>query len=80
MKNKCLCKGNWRNIINKSYPFFNKEYENRSGEICIFVGVLWAEDDFYYSMWNKRTNVTSLLSCVGSIEGFGYKLKNDNKS
>jgi hypothetical protein len=76
---KCICKGNWRKIINESDPFFDKKYLNRDGEECVFVGVLWGSDDFYYTMWNLKTSQCSLLSCVGSIEGHGYKLKDEEK-
>jgi hypothetical protein len=31
-----------------------------------------AEDDYYYVLWNKKN--TEFLSCVGSIETFGYTL------
>jgi hypothetical protein len=76
---KCICKGNWRNIIKECEPLFDKIYLDRNGEECVFVGVLWGSDDFYYVMWNIKTGKSSLLSCVGSIEGHGYILKGEVK-
>jgi hypothetical protein len=63
----------------KYEPLFDKKYLDRDGEECIFVGVTWGSDDFYYSMWNVKTGKSSLLSCVGSIEMFGYTLKEEVK-
>jgi len=65
---------NWRNIIKKSTPFFNRKYLDRDGEEQVFVGVVHAEDDYYYLMWNIPSGKSNLLSCVGDIEGFGYTL------
>ena len=69
----CICEGNWRLIIKEHEPLFNCRYKHRSsGRIYTFVGVVHAEDDYYYLLWNA--NDTQLLSCVGSIENFGYEL------
>jgi hypothetical protein len=79
MDNECICKGNWRNIVKDSEPLFDKIYLDRDGEECVFFGVIHGADDYYYGMWNIKTGRSSLLSCVGSIEGFGYTLKEEAK-
>ncbi len=76
---ECICKGNWRAIIKKSTPFLDRKYADRNGEECIFFGVVWGSDDFYYGMWNIKDCKSSLLSCVGSIEGHGYTLIKDEE-
>lgn len=74
-ENRCICEGNWRNIINETQDLFDRKYLNRQGKECVFVGVVWGSDDFYYGMWEIETGKCALLSCVGSIEeGHGYTL------
>lgn len=71
----CICKCNWRWIIKETEPFFGKKYkEKRTGDVYYLSGVLHAEDDYYYAMWNPRTKTYELLSCVGSIKNYGYEL------
>ena len=70
---ECICKCNWREIIKDTQHLIDSSYKNREGEECIFYGVVWGSDDFYYGMWNVKTGKSSLLSCVGSIEGHGYE-------
>ena len=70
MKSRCICKGNWRTIIHESEPLFNKIYVDTKGKKYHFSGVMHAEDDYYYVLWSPKK--TMFLSCVGSIEGYGY--------
>jgi hypothetical protein len=35
-----------------------------------FSGVMHGDDDYYYVLWSPKK--TMFLSCVGSIEGYGY--------
>jgi len=75
MRLRCICKGNWRAIIHESEPLFNKIYIDGEGEEYVFSGVMKADDDYYYVLWNPKK--TMFLSCVGSIEGYGYTLKTE---
>ena len=69
--NGCICRGNWRNIVSECENLFQKKFADRDGQEWTFFGVVWGEDDFYYGMWRDDGKV-SLLSCVGSIEGYGF--------
>ena len=72
---ECICKGNWRLIIKESEPTLGKRYKDKiNGEEYIFFGVVHSADDYYYGMWNIKTEKNVLLSCVSSIEGHGYIL------
>ena len=71
---ECICKGNWRKIIAEVESKIGTKYINEKNETLIFVGVLWAEDDFYYTFW--RGNTSPLLStCVIDFE---FTLKYNN--
>lgn len=53
---------------------FEKIYNDDSGNVYRFIGVLIAEDDYYYAMMPcNGSGKLRLLSCVGSIESFGYE-------
>lgn len=78
----CICWGNWRNIIKKTQHLFGKSYIGNmfdDGEECIFTGVMHGSDDYYYVMWNIKTDKTHLLSCVGSLKDWGYTLMKEYK-
>ena len=74
---ECICEGNWRKIIEENTPLFGRKYKGRNGDIYTFCGVMWGDDDFYYSMW--REGDMQLLSCVGYIESFGFELVEDEE-
>lgn len=75
----CICEGNWRNIIGESRPLFGRKYKDRSDRECTFIGVLDGEQDYYYTfMYDDGT--LARLSCVGSIESFGYTLQDTNET
>jgi hypothetical protein len=75
MKDKgCICQGNWRQIVKESEPFLDKAYVNKKGKKYYFFGVVHGNLDYYYGMYSRKHGMV-LLSCVGSIEGHGFKLK-----
>ena len=71
---ECICEGNFRKIIHEYEPYFNKKYRDNKGEIYVFVGIVYADDDFYYGMYNISDGNFNLLSCVGDIKDFEYEL------
>lgn len=73
---ECICEGNWRDIVTEVQPLIDRLFEyERTGEEYVFYGVVWGSDDFYYGMSNEGNSM--LLSCVGSIEGHGFSLKEE---
>lgn len=75
VENGCICKGNWRAIIKGCQKLIGEIFSSRGNDYRFF-GVVWAEDDFYYGMQRLHGDKrTALLSCVGSIEMYGYTLK-----
>lgn len=75
MVNNCICKGNWRLIVKESEPLLDKIYICSMGWEWIFFGIIHGSDDYYYGMWSKELQKLRQLSCVGSIDSHGYKLK-----
>lgn len=76
----CICHGNWRDIIAESESLFERRFVNSAGVPYLFLGVLHGADDYYYLMspiGNPAGIKHSLLSCVGSIEGYGFVLQDD---
>jgi len=68
---ECVCRGNLRAIIKDCKPLFGSEFNhNSTGKTWTFVGLVCDSDDYYYGMY--RNGKYRLLSCVGSIECFGY--------
>jgi len=65
----CICEGNWRNIIHESESLLGKKFKH-GGNIYVFCGVMYGDDDYYYCMWKE--NDMQLLSCVVSIEQHGF--------
>lgn len=45
---KCICEGNWRKFVSDAEPLMGKRY-TRSNITWNFIGILWAEDDFYWT-------------------------------
>ena len=71
---KCICEGNWRDIVTEVASLIDKTFEcERTGKEYVFYGVVCGSDDFYYGMYSKEDS--KLLSCVGSLEGHGFYLK-----
>jgi hypothetical protein len=72
----CICGGNWRNIVKEHEALFDRKYrEVRTGNIYVFTGIVHSEDDYYYLL--QKPGECRRLSCVGSIEGFGFELVDD---
>ncbi len=70
----CICEGNWRLIVKESEPFIDKKFVDHRGHEYWFIGPVHGSDDYYYGMYSKEHGL-QLLSCVGSIEGHGFTLK-----
>ena len=72
----CICHGNWRAIMKEMEPLIGERYRDRNGNVLVFYGVVHGGDDYYYGMAGPTGH--ELLSCVGSIEGYGYELLTPN--
>ena len=70
----CHCGTNWRQILSEVDPLIDKIFVDSKGERYLFFGVVHGKDDLYYGMRSISTGKTQLLSCVGSIEGWGFVL------
>lgn len=72
-KDECICHGNWRTIIKECEPLIDKLYLDDNGAAHRFIGVMHGIDDYYYCMLSMAGQL-QLLSCAGSIDGFGYTI------
>ena len=72
--NNCICEGNFRDLIYQYSPYFGKMYINKYSNTFILVGILFAEDDFYYSLYSPTDQRTYLYSCVGDLESYDFEL------
>lgn len=61
-------KDTWTRLTKEYYPKIGFKYRGWKGEELTFFGLVYAEDDLYYGMLNKKGKVT-LASCVGSLDG-----------
>ena len=53
---------------------FNKLYaDKRTGQIYKFIGIVIADDDYYYGLMNMNDKTWVLSSCVGYLEKSGYE-------
>ena len=64
----CICKGNWRNIINECEPFLGKVLLDSEGIRHRFFGLVHGDDDYYYGLLNLGTGKTILSSCAMPLE------------
>lgn len=74
---KCICEGNWRNIIKESDPLLGKKFfDSYTKRVYKFVGVVWAEDDYYYLMRDQESPNPKYVwsTCCVSLETAGYTL------
>lgn len=71
--NECICKGNWRNIVKDCEHLIGETYMYKGTEYILF-GLVHGDDDYYYGM-SSTEGRNMLLSCVGSIEGYGFTLQ-----
>lgn len=73
----CICKGNWRKIVKECEHLIQQTFVDDNNKLYTFFGVVHGGDDYYYGMWNKETDKTTLLSCVGNFETWGFELLSD---
>ena len=69
----CICKGNWRQIVKECTPLIGGSYRAKDGTKYVLFGIVHGDDDYYYGMASDEGR-NMLLSCVGSIEGYGFTL------
>ena len=72
LTDECICRGNWRQIVQECEPLLNRKYRTADGKEWRFFGVVHGADDYYYGMC--RSGEMQLLTCVGSIESQGFTL------
>ena len=65
---KCVCEGNWRNIIEDTDHLIGKIYYDSNNVGWRFIGVLWAADDYYYTFRQKSGEKYKFVTCVMSFE------------
>jgi len=70
---KCICKGNWRDIVNETEHLIDKTFRDCKGDEHNFFGLVHGAHGYYYGMFRRKDREMILLSCVGSIEGHGYE-------
>ena len=73
---ECICEGNWRVIVEESEPYLGKWMIDEDGNRCLFEGVVWAADDFYYLTWNKEDG-TRMHSCVMGLQSYGSEFEEE---
>ena len=66
----------WRQRIIECVNLIGKKFVSDTGEECIFFGLVYSDDDYYYGMFGNGK--LRLLSCVGSIAGHGFELLEQN--
>ena len=67
-------KDNLTLITAKYQDKFNKLYaDKRTGQIYKFIGIVIADDDYYYGLMNMNDKTWVLSSCVGYLEESGYE-------
>lgn len=71
----CICRGNWRAIVKETESLIGRKYIGYDGDTYTFFGLVHADDDYYYGM--HSAGQMRLLSCVGSIDGYGFTLAPD---
>jgi len=69
----CVCKGNWRLLVDECQSLLDCKFQS-GPDTYTFFGLVHGSDDYYYGMWDDKKKRIRLLSCVGAIEGFGFKL------
>lgn len=67
-------------IIEQYEDRFNTLWSDKStGEIYKFIGIIVADDDYYYGLMNMHSKKWVMSSCVGYLEDFGYEVVNEPK-
>lgn len=63
----CICSGTWRAIVKGAEPLIGRRYRrHRDGTVYTFFGIVHADDDYYYGMYNKDAGLL-LCSCAGPL-------------
>jgi len=70
---------NWKSLVEKYGELIGRQYLDKHNVVHTFNGLLHAEDDYYYVMYNHETQKDTYCSCVGRLEDFGYKLIKNEK-
>jgi hypothetical protein len=61
-------------IIERYEDKFNTLWSDKhSGEIYKFIGIVVADDDYYYGLMNMHSKRWVMSSCVGLLELSGYE-------
>lgn len=68
----CICKGNWRNIVNNISHLISSRYRQTDGTEYVLFGVVDGGDDYYYGLSSNGGMDCKLLPCSLSIEEYGY--------
>ena len=68
----CICMGNLRLLDKKTKHLVGKQFIDEKGIQYHFFGLVLGEDDYYYGMWDISNRKLELLSCVGSLDMYGY--------
>ena len=71
----CICEGNWRTLVRESDMLLDETFISMNGKSYTFFGIVHGKDDYYYGMVDQETHKISLLSCVGSLSGYGFTQK-----
>lgn len=72
---ECVCEGNWRALVDEYEGQIGSCWTDEKGNSHIFFGLVHGGDDYYYGMWQIDSSECRLLSCVGSPESHGYRIK-----
>jgi len=63
---KCVCEGNWRELVKDYEPHFGKTVEDKDGNRFVFEGLLWAADDYYFVL-TRNKNVPMFETCCWDL-------------
>ena len=74
---RCICRGNWRELVKEVTPKIGDKFRDQSGKSWTLTGLLHGDDDYYYCLTRKGRY--ELLSCVSSIENYGFLSQNSKK-
>ena len=64
-------------LVTEFEEYFDREFVDEAGKEYVFYGIVYGKDDLYYGMHPIGDGKPWLLSCVGSLEGHGFKLKEE---
>lgn len=70
----CICHGNWRLIVGEYEALIGSRWRDSKGEVFVFFGLVWADDDFYYGLWNRDQKKLVLATCCGALQNMYEKV------